>query len=351
MERIWWEKVPNALSFVSDITESLLEEKSIVLQSSAVIPWRSSMESAIKNNVKQQNSSKRFESVRDVEEPREYILKEYCKPEKRAMYRPSKTYADFFANSDDIVLHSCYLWVRVHSRSALEAWTGFVSEYVKKRKKGKEAAVFILEWHSGNNAPAKKGIKIYSFDDYIGEYDRIVFSTLASSSIKEKTFIKNYLAELAAGVIENDMELCAECLARYDRFLADPAGLIIEILRDCVRSDGTEFTFAKTPKSMAHCIWLAQIRTIYSVIEEFRESFVKRHSAAIQAALPIQSAYGEEYTDFRDVELGILVFMVKNDKLCLNSSEYAQLKKYREARNRLSHLSTLNFDEIQQLCM
>ena len=30
---------------------------------------------------------------------------------------------------------------------------------------------------------------------------------------------------------------------------------------------------------------------------------------------------------------------------------HAQLKKYREARNRLSHLSTLNFDEIQQLCM
>ena len=30
MDRIWWEKVPNAMAFVQDVTESLLSEKSVI---------------------------------------------------------------------------------------------------------------------------------------------------------------------------------------------------------------------------------------------------------------------------------------------------------------------------------
>lgn len=351
MERIWWEKVPSALSFVADISESLLEEKSIILQSSSDIPWRSRMVGVIKEKVRQQNSSKRFEFIADADDPGAYILREYCKPEKRVLYRPSKTYARFLAESDDIVFHSRYLWGTVKSDTELEAWCGFVSEYVRKREKGKETAVFILERQSDAHVSSRKGIKLYSFDDYMGEYDRIVFSTLASSSLKEKTFIKSYLAELAANVVENDIELCAQCLMRYKDFLSNPSEVIREVALHCLRSDGQKFTFTKSPESVEHCIWLAQIRTIYPVIEEFREDFVERHSAAIQAQLPINSTYGETYTDFRDVELGILVYMAGSGRLCLSGGDYERLKMYKEARNCLSHLNTLEFDEIEKLCL
>ena len=76
----------------------------------------------------QQDSSRRFEVIRNVDDPGPYLLQEFCKPEKRAAYRPAKGYAKFFAESDDIVLHSRYLWVHAESIKMLETWVTFVSE-------------------------------------------------------------------------------------------------------------------------------------------------------------------------------------------------------------------------------
>ena len=85
MEQIWWEKVPNAVAFISDIVENLLNEKSIILSYSGELPWYSCMVRTIKESVKQKNSSKRFENVSDIQNPGDYLLKEFCKPEKRAL--------------------------------------------------------------------------------------------------------------------------------------------------------------------------------------------------------------------------------------------------------------------------
>ena len=78
MDRIWWERVPNAMAFIQDITESLLSEKSVILQSELGMPWYESMVSQIKESVMQQNSSKRFEVLRQVDEPGKYLLQEFC---------------------------------------------------------------------------------------------------------------------------------------------------------------------------------------------------------------------------------------------------------------------------------
>ncbi len=43
MEQIWWERVPNALLFTSEIVDRLLGEKSIILQCPGDFPWYSYM--------------------------------------------------------------------------------------------------------------------------------------------------------------------------------------------------------------------------------------------------------------------------------------------------------------------
>ena len=74
MERIWWEKIPDALSFVTHITESLLEEKSIILQYSSRLPWRDTFVDIVKERVQQQNASKSFITVTNVDDPGKYLL-------------------------------------------------------------------------------------------------------------------------------------------------------------------------------------------------------------------------------------------------------------------------------------
>ena len=349
MDQIWWGRVPNAIAFITDITQSLLDEKSVVLQSEQKIPWYDTMSFQVKEAVMQQDSSRRFEVIRNVDDPGPYLLREFCKPEKRATYRPAKGYAKFFAESDDIVLHSRYLWVHAESIEMLETWVTFVSAYIKSRGKSKESAVFILEWQGEKATISKKGIYTFSFDDYINIYDQIVFSMLASSAVKEEIGVKNYLAELAANVAGNDIELCAACIDRSKEFLKEPYSIIREIVDTEYRSDGDAFLYKGTTESIIHDIWLAQIKTIYPLIEEYRERFVRKHEKAITKELPFTSSYGEIYDDPKDVELGTLVFMADNCRLHISSDEYFLLKKYKDARNKLSHLNILSIDEIRDL--
>ena len=90
---------------------------------------------------------------------------------------------------------------------------------------------------------------------------------------------------------------------------------------------------------MNHLIWLAQIKTVYPVLEEYREDFVQRHSSAIARHLPITSSYGETYDDPNDVELGTLKYMADNGMLYLSAKEYESLKTNKDARNKLSRLA------------
>lgn len=350
MKQIWWDRVPNAVSYIQDIVSCLIKESSVLLQYAEDIPWRNYWIEAIKEAIAQRNSSKRFEVVRGVKSPGEYILHEYCKPEKRATYRPTKSYANFFAQSDDIVLNERYLWIEVSNRDELSAWMQFVSEYVKERGKGKDTAVFVLEWKSKTPTQNKKGLQILAFDDYISEYDRVVFTTLASSSVKEASYIKNYLAELAAKIFENDIELCASCLRDYKNFLSSPIDLIHRVTSEQLRSSGEPYVFEKTDDAVNNSIWRAQIATVYPLIEEFREDFVYIHAKAIGAELPIQSAYGEMYETPKDIELGTLVYMVGSKRLNISQEEYKKLDAYRVARNKLSHLDTLPFEDLCVLC-
>ena len=253
------------------------------------------------------------------------------------------------AESDDIVLHSRYLWVYLESAKDLDKWSAFASDYIKERGKNKEMAVFILEWRGERIKASRKGVRPVSLDDYINEYDRMVFSMLASSSIKETLTVKNYLAELSANVAGNDIELLASCIEKHDQFLRDPYTVIREIVDTEYRSDGSEYSYPGTIENVEHCIWKAQIKTIYPLIEEFRGGFVAKHSGAILKELPIESTYGEIYDDPIDVELGTLVYMAANGKILLTSADYYQLKKNKDARNQLSHLNTLTIDEIREL--
>ena len=180
-------------------------------------------------------------------------------------------------------------------------------------------------------------------------FDRIVFSTLAASTAKTTYQIKAYLTELAANLLGNDIELCANCLQDWEAFLVDPIKRIDEVQNNSTRSDGSSFDFRFDMAETNRRIWLSQIRSVYPMLEEYRESFVTRHQKTISASLPIESSFGEICTDPQEVELGTLVFMAGCGKLYLEQGEYKRLLGFKEARNRLSHLSALTYREIREL--
>lgn len=115
------------------------------------------------------------------------------------------------------------------------------------------------------------------------------------------------------------------------------------------RLNGNNYSFTKTKNDVNHAIWLAQVRTIFPVLEEYREGFVRKYRSVIERQLPITSSNGERYDDPRDVELGTLKYMADNRLISLQQKDFEYLNIYRNARNKLSHLTPLTLEEIKQL--
>ena len=293
MDQIWWERVPNALSFVEEISNCLINEKSVLIQHHDSLPWQDTFKDTVINRVKQQNASKTFVTISNEASPGSYLLNECCKSEVRAQYRPSKSYAAFLAETNDIILHNRYFWVILQNTDELDAWLDFVSEYVRVRNKKAEPAVFILDWLGNAVSTKKKGVNPFSFDTAIGDYDRIVFAMLASFNIQGNAFLKKYLAELISNVIGNDIELYNHCIHRCKEFLRSPYETAAECADTFWKSDGSPFRFQKTSEQVNDDIWLTQIKTVYPIIEALRGRFVKKHEAAIRKLLPFSSSDGE----------------------------------------------------------
>lgn len=349
MKQIWWSYVPSALRFITDICGSLLEDRSVILHSTRTIPWHEDMTQAILDAIQPCTAYKRFDTAADIDEPGAYLLRTYCDPNRRTAYRPTKSYARFFADNDDIGLHQLFLWVHICTVEQMEAWAQFVSEYTIGREHNREKAVFLLEWSGTEPMKCQKGVQRYSLDSYIYEYDKIVFCTLASSSIDECDLLRKYLTELAVHCAGDDMELCNACLKHYEDFLKAPWDTICQIISDELRSDGSTYDSFKSRDEIGHLTWLAQIRTIYPALEEYREQFVEKYADIIASQLPIESSYGEVYDHPNDVELGTLKFMADSGSLRLKQKEYDRLTLYKEARNKLSHLTPLTSNEICNL--
>lgn len=348
MANVWWNQVPNALKYTNDIKNSLLDGKSVLIISKQRFPWQDDWKELLEEAIRQETGEKKFVDAPPVNEPGKYLLEEGCKKETRALYRPLKGYADFLAENDDITLHDWYLRVEVDSDIQLKKWIEFVSEYVNKRKKKNRLAVFLLKWCGDYIPELMKGITVFNFDDYIEEFDKIVFSFLLSSDLKGNDFIKTYLAELAVNVAGNDVELCAECVREGDEFLASPENCISRIAQETCRSDGSAYDAEGLLADIKNHIWSAQIKTIYPQVERYRQYFVDKYSKQIKKGLPIATRYGEVDSPY-EVELGTLVFMAGSRQIELSEKEYNKLKKNREARNKLSHLSVLSLDEIKEL--
>ena len=135
----------------------------------------------------------------------------------------------------------------------------------------------------------------------------------------------------------------------YKGFLENPAETIKTIIGQESRSDGEYFTFPKDQSQVEMDVWKAQIKNLFPKIEAYREEFAKIYSSEIAMNLPISTSYGEEYELPEEVELGTLYYLAKNKMINISTADYSKLKCFKDARNKLAHLNSLTFNEVNDL--
>ena len=350
MDKLWWMHISRAHKFLEDIVGSAAGGKSIVLSLPEKVPWADTLREVVEERLRMVNPKNSFDVIQCPEEEAGlYLLETYCKKERRESYRYGTTYAAFLGKCEDTVLNDRYIWVRNIPDERYDEWFDFISEYTKNVK-GKTPAVFILETHDERFAGrAKKGIVKLMFDKNIGPYDKYAFCALAASETICRDHMRPYLAELAATICKDDVELSAECVGAGNEFLKDPAGTIQNIIREKVRSDGSRYSFQHAEDELSNMIWETQVKMIFPCIERYRSGFIKKHYKAIQAGLPVQNAFDEEVNNPEDVEIGTLVLMAGRGVLQVGNTDYQELVSFKEARNKLAHLGTLSLETVDAI--
>lgn len=353
MDQVWWNQITNAQHFINMIADTMLSGKSALVILGEKIPWYETMKRCVIERVKRNNSINSFEQVSS---PRSgigsYLLNRYYSEEQRTHYRPAISYAQFLAENHDAGLKDRFICVTGIDSKNIEEWMSFLTEYHQCCKKSKTIpTVFVLEGRDAAlaNKPGKGIVRII-YDSVISHYDKYTFCMLAVSTGKCSDIMKPYLAELAATLCEDDVELCAECIKMGREFLQDPMRALENVTAIATRSDGSAFepVFVYDAKWLNKKIWEAQLKIVFPMIESYRSSFVENYAEDIRRLLPIENSHGNVITEPNEVEIGALKFMiVKQSVFWVDENEKQRLKQYWEVRNKLAHLKTLELFEME----
>lgn len=349
MNNIWWTQISSARHFLGQITETLLMRKSVLLSVPEWLPWADTLYAELENSLIAHGSAKSLKCIDcPADDVGRYFLENYCKKEKRAQYRPTETPASFLARNSDIGLNHYYIWVKNISPERLRSWKKFITDYYAAVPQGMPCAGFILEVSTAGIADTRNLVPL-SFEQSITPYDSFTFCALAGAEAGIPEQLRPYLTEVVSNLCRKDVELCAACLADWRAFFQDPIGQYCLLSESGLRSDGRPFSVATDRDQLTHALWEAQLKQLFPIIERYRSDFIRLHSREIQKLLPIQNVLGEELNTPQDVELGILHHWAYHLQITTTDEEYHALDFFRQMRNYLAHLNTLNSEDVSAI--
>ena len=348
MDKLFWQQMTNARRYIDDAVSTLTASencKSVSLVIPKDIPWYTTMKSLIESGVKQHNAMKSMDIIDCPEEaPGKYLLDSYCKREKRATYRPVKSYAQFLAEAEDIVLNDKYIWVRnIPNTGKYHEWESFITEYNQKMKKENTPAVFILEYIGEESFQDRKALSVLCYRDYINPFDYYTLATMIASGVSVEDKLKPYLSELASCLCGDNLSACAACVAGGERFLTDPISFMEE--------NGIAYTLAADEKSLKKQIWEVQIKILFPRIENYRSSFIEKYKSQIENVLPINGPFGAMIESVEEVEIGPLSYMAGSRLIDVPAREGIKLSEIKTARDMLAHIKPLAYEDVRKILL
>lgn len=334
--KIWWEDLNGPRKFLDDVSKKLSGGKSVVLSLPEHVPWFDIMHNALDKLLRRGTQSIEVIDAPKISEPQKYVMKEFC--DNKDGFRPfnKKAYAKFLATRTGIALNNTCLWIRNADEEKAAQWFSFMSDY-HECLNGKRGGVFLLET-SNFNFVSKRGVEVLFYEKHISDYDSFAFNIFTAADFgNENRLMKQYLAELVSALTKGNVEFGSACIERRSEFLRDPHEVFGKILHE------GKFSSTKTDDDIDQDIWTTQLKLIFPLVETFRRDFIKRYEDEIRGRIPFHTGALEE------LEIGALYGLFINKREWISANDIADLEFYREVRNKLAHLKTLPFDELQKL--
>lgn len=334
---IWWRQITGARKFLDKPANALANGKSSVICLSEATPWLDDMREILREFL-----NKKFGGIKAVHEvnaadisfePATFVFENFCSDDIKSEFIPfgENAHVKFLAERDDITLNNICLWIRGASKTQAEIWYNFIADY-HKFLRGRSKGIFLLETSDDFSLAGRTDVEIFYCADEISDYDCYAFNIfIAAEFVKGDKFLKRYLSELVSNTTGLDVEKGAECIKCGVDFLKNPQ----------------KFFDDKSREEIERAIWTTQLKLIFPLLEIFRRDFVKKYQPLIEKLLPFEMNSGKIIDSPDEAELGDLYSMLGGQNLPQN--DWEELKIYRDARNKLAHLSTLTLEEIQTI--
>ena len=333
ISEIWWRQITGARKFLDKIADSLAGGKSAVICLSAATPWLEDMRMILREFLNKKFGG--IKAIREINapkmEPTQFVFENFCSDNVKAEFIPfgEKAQVKFLAERDDITLNNSCLWIRDASDFQAGKWFAFIADY-HKYLRGRHKGIFLLETGADFGMTDKADVEIFSCEREISDYDCFAFNIFIAAEFgKGDKFTKRYLAELVSNTMGLDVESGAQCIKCGGDFLKNPR----------------RFLKNKSPEEIERAIWTTQLKLIFPLLEIFRRDFVKKYEPLIKKLLPFEMTSGKKIDSPDEAELGDLYSILGGQNL--PQDDWEELKIYRDARNKLAHLSTLTLEEVQ----
>ena len=343
----WWTQVSSAANFIKGIADEA-PMHDILLLLPEPMPWEQEFFSLLDEQI---NILDTYHIRKDMVLPEgdiaEAFLEGALTAEQRASYRPAIPLVDFLSEA---MPSEARFWVMDIPPQRMPEWIDFITSYEKACKRNnREKAQFVLCSSESAQVSARKAkdIRIFRYRSKISTFDVYTLCALQAGSIDCSDAMRHYLLELTSILCDTDIPLCGRCIERWEEFIRDPEKVLHEERAgECVpgKDDGAE------AERIRSGIWETQLRTLLPVIEMFRKGFIAKHRDEILPHLPFKNkAYAEPVTEPEGLEIGEVFHFIDNGMVTCPKKAQETVKVMKDARNALSHLGTVAYEDVREI--
>jgi hypothetical protein len=340
-DRLWWEEIPGPRGILNEITRTLKDSRSVILNRCNV-PWIKRLRYIVSRAMEEQHiiTSEIDASTQGTDDPGKFLLGQMGRREDINDFRDGMGITIFKHFKDRGVLQSKLVCILNIEESRQQEWAEFITRY---KSKDMHDGIFFLEVNNpdGRNFSLPVSPRILKIDmrSTISIYDVLSFTMLMASSLPVHDMWKQYIAWLSTIIFEKDVESMADYLGNRLQNLSQAEILV------------TLESLVEDREFLNHAAWRAQMHIFFPVIEQIRISLIEKNKDAIKSALDQHEIiyFDNRITEPYDAELGPLAHMVGRDWLRIAGQECAEILLLHDCRNNLAHVTPCKLAHMERI--
>lgn len=374
--QIWWTEIANPGRFIEDVQTALVDGRSVLLQIGLAFPYRWTFRDEISHWMDQSNiTTEQIDCETDytgddigaflVNRLAPQFLPEYLRHRTPQLLRDNKIFSNRL------------IWVKGIPKEAVLKWTEFVSEF---RSKSTESGVFLLEVKEMEKKKSfSHSITGLQYASYITDDDLRLYISILSENCSMQPSLKQYAVNLITALCNKDSETAGKMLEELDLERDDPTETLRTVLgtnfldSPQINCKGHPFAllYEEAYDQLDKRIWIAQVQTVYPMIEMERLTYINRWYSEILESLKtpfrregdnsphyLMDIEGNQITDPYEIEIGqlSLLITVRNYDDATQYQLYIpdeslrnRIRFLRTCRNQLAHLKKCETAECYQM--